>query len=176
MEAKPEKPINELPSPNANAYPMSQKDNPPGRKEPADHKGNMGALRPSCDYRLTCCWYCIIDPFLLVANCTIYKRYERFLRDEVMCHKHRSQLRACNAFTVKQQNMINIPKQRSEKFLIRMLMVFLALTEPASRNAKPACMKRITVPMSMRKRWSIFSEMAVSWSSSVLVVVLPPSW
>ena len=36
MEAKPEKPINGLPSPNANAYPTSQKDNPPGRKQPAD--------------------------------------------------------------------------------------------------------------------------------------------
>ena len=40
MEAKPEKPINGLPSPNANAYPTSQKDNPPGRKEPTDRERN----------------------------------------------------------------------------------------------------------------------------------------
>ena len=38
------KPIKGLPSPNANAYPTSQKDNPPGRKEPPDREGNEGAL------------------------------------------------------------------------------------------------------------------------------------
>ena len=72
--------------------------------------------------------------------------------------------------------VINLPKQRSEKFLIRMLMVFFALTEPASRKAKPACMKMIMVPMIMRKRWSMFSEMAASESSSLVAEALPPPW
>ena len=72
-------------------------------------------------------------------------------------------------------NRTNLPKHRSEKFLIRMLMVFFALTEPASRNANPACMNKMMVPMSMRKRWSMFAEMAASAESSpVLVVALLP--
>ena len=55
----------------------------------------------------------------------------------------------------------NSPKHKSEKFLMRMLMVFLALTEPASRKANPACMKMIRVPICIRKRWSMFSAMAL---------------
>ena len=40
-----------------------------------------------------------------------------------------------------------LPKVKSAKFLIRMLVVFLALIDPASRKPNPACMKMIMVPM-----------------------------
>ena len=35
--------------------------------------------------------------------------------------------------------IFKLPMQRSEKFLIKMLVTFLLLTDPASRNPKPAC-------------------------------------
>ncbi len=35
---------------------------------------------------------------------------------------------------------------------MRMLVVFLALTEPASRKAKPACMRSTRQPITARKK------------------------
>ena len=49
---------------------------------------------------------------------------------------------------------LSIPKQRSAKFLMRMLVTFLLLTEPASRKPKPACMKMMREPMRTRKKLS----------------------
>ena len=41
--------------------------------------------------------------------------------------------------------LINSPKHRSAKFLMRMLVTFLLLTEPASRNPNPACTERLNI-------------------------------
>ena len=40
-----------------------------------------------------------------------------------------------------------LPKVRSTKFLMSMLVVFLARIDPASRNPNPACMKMMIEPM-----------------------------
>ena len=40
-----------------------------------------------------------------------------------------------------------LPNVRSAKFLIRMLVVFFALIDPASKNPKPACMNTIIAPI-----------------------------
>ncbi len=48
----------------------------------------------------------------------------------------------------------NSPKQRLAIFFMRMLVVFLARTDPASRQAKPACMKRTTEPDAAKKNES----------------------
>ena len=72
----------------------------------------------------------------------------------------------------------------SSIFLIRMLTVFLDLTEPASRKAKPHCMKKMTIDITIKKNWSaswaispvLFSESfslfkTDSNCSSILIVV-----
>ncbi len=46
------------------------------------------------------------------------------------------------------------PKHRSAKFLMSMFVVFFALTDPASRKAKPACISNMTEPITVRKKSS----------------------
>ena len=46
------------------------------------------------------------------------------------------------------------PRQVSSQFLMRMLTVFFDLTAPASKNAKPHCMKKTIIPRIARKKWS----------------------
>lgn len=59
-----------------------------------------------------------------------------------------------------------LPKQMSATFLIKMLVVFLARTDPASRNAKPACISRIREPMTQRKKSSRFFPWTRNCSST----------
>ena len=47
------------------------------------------------------------------------------------------------------------PIKRSNIFLIRIFTVFLDLTDPASKNANPHCIKNTTIPITIRKRLSI---------------------
>ena len=47
-----------------------------------------------------------------------------------------------------------LPAQRSVKFLMSMLVAFFALMEPASRNANPACISKMSEPMATRKKSS----------------------
>ena len=51
----------------------------------------------------------------------------------------------------------NMPAQRSVKFLMRMLVAFFALMEPASRKANPACMSKMSDPMATRKKSSFMT-------------------
>ena len=46
------------------------------------------------------------------------------------------------------------PRQVSSQFLMRMLTVFFDLTAPASKKAKPHCMKKTMMPRTARKKWS----------------------
>ena len=48
----------------------------------------------------------------------------------------------------------NSPAQRSVKFLMSMLVAFFARMEPASRNANPACISKMSEPMATRKKSS----------------------
>ena len=58
------------------------------------------------------------------------------------------------------------PKQRSAKFFMRMLVVFFARIDPASKKPNPACMKMISVPINTKNIALMFVPKILIGSSS----------
>ena len=61
------------------------------------------------------------------------------------------------------------PMSASNMFLMRIFTAFLDLTAPASKNANPHCIRKTTMPMTIRKK---LSKLVFSASESKGVVVV----